>query len=454
MMRKEIKRKKALRLGAYFIAVCMLFSGCGKKDKGSLEEDYKKNQEIHTYTDSASDNSSEDTAGADTIEWVDDYVAENGKSFHIEVSCEFDSSKKYPVLAAKEKIFNAKEKEKMLKAVAQGDIYKSGTEYFPKAYWAILLENARANYERMKNDFSKEEWAEQEKYYQEDMERLQSSYDAAPDESVIADNYEEDEYTFDIDGVQYIMLFPYEGALIQQICLYSIFDTTYFTIEDVDFGVLENKSGISSEEAEKIALDFLKKLGIEGFSVTGIKDAMVSEEDEEGNLKGTERRGCCVQLARKIENIPLDDCEDAQQYIDFEEYSEDDEIKLSGITYYGKECIQIVIYDGLVKNFSYYTPIELGETLSEDVSMLSLDSVKQCFLKAIEEESQNDWIPNSTSYDYMKFAYVMAVDPDNPGLFTLVPAWMLGYEDMGGQDYRIVINAIDGSVIKTVGTMG
>ena len=88
-------------------------------------------------------------------------------------------------------------------------------------------------------------------------------------------------------------------------------------------------------------------------------------------------------------------------------------------------------------------------TITEDSTLLSFDSAMEAMETAIEKECDLKGNTKCT-FDYIELNYFPVKSPDDPNEYTFVPAWVAYGSYHGPIMGRVVINAIDGSLLQCI----
>lgn len=88
-------------------------------------------------------------------------------------------------------------------------------------------------------------------------------------------------------------------------------------------------------------------------------------------------------------------------------------------------------------------------TITEDSTLLSFDSAMEAMETAIEKECDLKGNTKCT-FDYVELNYFPVKSPDDPNEYTFVPAWVAYGSYHGPIMGRVVINAIDGSLMQCI----
>jgi hypothetical protein len=117
-------------------------------------------------------------------------------------------------------------------------------------------------------------------------------------------------------------------------------------------------------------------------------------------------------------------------------------------TPYGFVGGMMYLDDRGVIGINFVADYNFNGILSEDVSLLSFDSVMKTLEKNLQDNLGASAKPNIT-LDAIDLMYYPLESPDNPKECTYIPVWAIG-ESEGLDESYIIINAIDGSVVEAV----
>ncbi len=90
-----------------------------------------------------------------------------------------------------------------------------------------------------------------------------------------------------------------------------------------------------------------------------------------------------------------------------------------------------------------------GEIISEDSTLLSFDRAMEAMKSAIENDVNLNGA-TKLEFDYLDLEYFPVKSPDDPNEYTFVPAWVAYGHNKGAYNARVVINAIDGSLLQDI----
>lgn len=233
-------------------------------------------------------------------------------------------------------------------------------------------------------------------------------------------------------------------------------------------GYGDNMCIYSLEEAEKMVTDFLRELGMDGFTAEYVYDLNVRN-----NMNGYDpletMNGYSMILLRGYDGMnEIYDSYSGSEMIYREfieepmfwdkypllglwgiEYQISEEYGKSTVNRYKEVCMATVMDDGIVQ-FVLINPMQEQEQLAEHVELLEFDQAFDCGIRQLEKK----WGESGTSnMDYsrvdvrsIQLNYAYMQNPNAPNEYTMIPVWDFRTGVNGG--VYVTINAIDGSAFE------
>ena len=173
-------------------------------------------------------------------------------------------------------------------------------------------------------------------------------------------------------------------------------------------------------------------MGVEGVSTEDRSEIIYYNEAEfsSGDYSNLRRNGYATIVRYGVNGIPLIDSLDS--------------ITL-GNPLYG----YVFLDDRGILGTAMPVAYSCGEMITEDSTLLSFDRA----MEAMESAIENDVNLNGATkleFDYLDLNYFPVKSPDDPTEYTFVPAWVAHGHNKGEYTARVVINAIDGSLLQGI----
>ncbi len=443
-MKKLYNVKKCILILSLFLVPVSL-AGC--KDK---------KDDIEYVTDSSATENKEDNTvvpDGNLLEevWVEENITDR-KSINAVVHA--DSMEGLKVITARKGYNTAEDRKELLTSFAE-TIYKDDKQFHTKKQIEQYIEDEKQNIANLEsfqgNDVELERAYKRLAEYEEGLAN-------ATDEPVLADDYENLKYKVCSDGQWFKvdfsflssgfatgeLLFILEEYANTDIGSYYGFPVVNTTTENFDDDV-ENDCKLSKDDAVNEALEFVEKLNIGDFSVVSVKtikyEGLSSMDDYVGV---TWYDGYEITLNRCVDDVTVDGYTTYPDRVFLGEMNNISEFRFKT----GMEAISIRIDDRGVYLADYTNPLVITEVVSENVSVLSYESIKDIIL----EELVKDGTPSSyISYVNLSLVYFPLINGEETEI-TMIPAWRLDDGKIYGEmDNCIIINAMDGSVIDLQG---
>lgn len=423
------------RFFAYILAAgVFLTAGCSKKaDKVKLmDEMQSESGEVTKAEDDFAQFRDEET-------WVDEIRGTyRGQDVGISVKADILVPETTQSMAVEVKmpVLNEEYRESVLKgAFADEDIY-----YYDMAHWTTegiqkAIESCEFYEDEEHAEGVERDFLEENK---EELKKLRKYLKDSKDEYTKADVYDVNEYIARRDGIWYVLSFSQEEGNLD--IFFSQMDDGFlqkpeglwehasYTVEHtypLDEGI-RNLCKLSPEEAKKEIVSFAEKMGISNLTFVGEqglgcqpvydeKAAEWEEKEYDGAVVGI---GYVFSLATGISG----------------------EVCFGAKDYYFRDAF--VTNEGVIR-FSIRNPVEL-ERVTEHVSLLPLDKIKEAFLTELSEnldahcDRERKWF----QFDSLELVYLRQMKDRRSNEGTYLPVWALKDDEV-----RIYVNAIDGTVI-------
>lgn len=216
---------------------------------------------------------------------------------------------------------------------------------------------------------------------------------------------------------------------------------------------IENQCELSEEDALKKAKKFAEQLGLDypAYSYSrpllwGTAPDNVTKESETDNWG---INGYVFYFDLGVDDLSFVNYGVEEEYWDFWVYADEEEEKHYSLDSH----LQVYVTEQGVIRAIANNPMEIT-AITEGVELLPLDTVKSIMKEVMNEQYEilrlNDYI---TTYNGMELIYFRVRDKENPGNYSYVPTWRLGYVTKDNVLHKtsvrnpVLINAIDGSLI-------
>lgn len=444
------------KMKAMLITLCFatMLVGCGKEkveyvDDGGSSTTQATNTAVNVTESSAevSDN------------WQENALANNNK---INATVIMPEVSEFKAIQVSENFYDEEEKEAFLNALTDEPVYKYDLNNYTKEMLDALIAECNAQLEVYEADGLGEgyEYLFDEQYAL--IEEYNSLKENAPDELVLATEFDIDKYLTKINGVEYEISMGNQSENYNEIIIKPTSEYMYVWGKDWEGGHCEfdeylvadnpdnNMCTVSKEEAEKTAADFVEKLGITGMEMIDSYAASFNGYNDEDELEKAFYNGYVVSFSRVVDGISIN----RNEY--FDNYTYNAEVQLTAqcsecysdmvdTNYfsggYGIENIYVIVNDEGVVYFNYENPFSVDSVLGEDLELVSFDSVKNIMIEEIESK---DYYSNEI-FTECKLTYFPVRDEEDRDSIAIVPVWKLSDSDYSSM---VVVNAIDGSVIN------
>lgn len=460
MYKNKIKRLSCILCGIIF---SFSLVGCDKnKDKEKVEY---VNTSISSYKDAEVQQT---TQVVDEKEiWED--CADEGNSIYVEADVVVPDTVGYKVISAREKFFTPDDRKEVLNALS-GNVYKYDENNLPKSKVAELIQYDEKQIEKYSSYKGDEEWLS---IYQSSLEKHQKMYETAPESLVKADTYEEYKYYVEYEDLEYLFGFygsygsetlyhdnMYMGLRGSNIIMelddiYDLFENpdeyrekyTEISIDVTSSNYnVDNKCSISLQDAQSKASEFVRKFDFGNFKVsssyplriTGMVDP--STYDIESWYDGY-----VFIFNRNIDGVNVDG-----NYYNSCDYAQTQIMEGNGYAFcpgYGFEDIIVCVNDKGIVYMQYRGPLEMGETVADEVVLMDYESIKNIMLEKLPVNTS----PYVT-YTHMELCY-FPIKGENQGDVVIIPVWRLtdGIPDGNEREtiyHYMVINAMDGTEVN------
>ena len=262
-----------------------------------------------------------------------------------------------------------------------------------------------------------------------------------------------------IDGEYYVLSFFKDDS--NCVMMLERFDNTSpnLWLEDVaedDYYLKTNGNTCTytQEEAEKLALDYVKELGYDDFSVIQTNNTQSEYWFKEGD-KEVSVDGYSIYLGRTYDNYSYvystNYCPD---------YSTDGQIVFGENGSFKEtvhEYIRVYVDSKGIRHMYYFNPMEEVGALSDEVAFLDFSKVQAVADENFKHTADLDiyGYGKDVIISEIRLGYGYVSDGDNR---TLIPMWYFFIKDetagfSNGNNIELRINAIDGSIVLDAGNV-
>ncbi|MBE5943542.1 MAG: hypothetical protein E7258_01345 [Lachnospiraceae bacterium] len=444
---------KRLKKAIFCISITMLLTGCGKDKVEYVTETNTPSDSVST---DISMDSVADKIGFDEELWEETVDDSTVKKICAGITMPDVSGMKVIDVEMLNHSENPELKENVLKAFAEGEIYRLDEGYIPKSCYQGAVDSYQAIIDANGNNIDEE--------YLDYGNELLEIYNQAPDDYVLADNYEPNEYRIDHAGLNMVVTFEHSEEHNTNEILFLIEYTDDLVDKQdenvtVEFGnggqylTDDNRCTMSVEEAQQKAEEFVEKFNAGDFVVVGIEQiAVYLYHGDVYTVPESYNDGYIFYFYRDIDGVAVDgnmyDNEDARRQ------AVESTGSYNTTPIRSMEQITVFVNDKGVFGARYSSPLEIKEVVSENVNLLDYENVKTV---VVQEMLKNEY-HNYVTFRYMELTYFLWYDKEN-NKYTIIPAWrisddspqnMLYKSDYFGnvEGHAIVVNAMDGSIIN------
>jgi len=421
-----------------------------KKGNGELEKKIMQTAEPETsLNDSFPD------------KWQEELEYQSGVQVVIDAEVKVPDTRAYPVVKAVPHEFTTEEAQKYVDILMQGQpVYKADNNRAKADYTEDIVKlKAEIEDVKQRSDLPEEVREAELSDLNQQLERLQELYEAAPDkapkkepaEVEFIDNKMEFEADLGKEKPASLGIYRTDDNIGNAIIFINKGGTGFNT----GFEAKDTLAGLESsrEEALESAKSLLLGLGITEFELAKVETGMdVAGLIEKVGymLDDPETKKCYIfRFSRSVNGVPstlAEACYGVQG---------DDGSSFSPV--WGSEYIEMYVDDSGVLIFSWLNPGDLGETINENVQLIDFEEIKEIFKKQMFY--QKSWaVPlqedNTIIIKEIKLGMMRVKLAENS--YVMLPVWdFIGdwtsvYKGEKNGQYGmsfLTINAIDGSVI-------
>lgn len=230
------------------------------------------------------------------------------------------------------------------------------------------------------------------------------------------------------------------------------------SIDDYMIESEENECKYSLEEAQKIADDYMKNIGLSAMDCDFSAQLKWTGNDSNIDDESADEYVCYGYVFEY--STGLDGISFAQfpkpnmfqtQYITGSKPEDNIVICGADITHsqtlgpYGAGKVSIYVTDFGIYSVLINNPEVIG-TISNSVGLLPLNTVKTIYEKEIAERTAKYDIRDFIAYNYFELIY-LKVSGETQETVSAVPVWCLSWKDGNTRNHPVFVNAIDGTMV-------
>lgn len=465
--------------GGVLLACCLLaeiLTGCSDHEKVDYDLETQKGTQAEGGGMSQF---------ADASRWTDemDYTDSDGRQFKLSVNADIKlpDVDSMSVVEVEKSVSDADFKKQLLEGFCDaGEIYYHDSAYYTREELdaAILatqemiedmeqyLESV-TGYENLPGyDVSIPNSQEQLDTLKQQLQEYQDAYENAGDTYTPAEEYDScNQFIGYRDGVAYDISFPEDGnssgsgITISPWSMEEVVGSPE-SLKDYDYlswlpggsaDAGDNQCSLSMEDARRLADElaqlcggssqiFCEAAGMEWFGWSENDEGEVTVESDQNVLSGY-----CFTYGLGVDGLAFQSFGTYEDYVDMQRTGMREE------TFYDlKDSMEIRVMDGGVVNITVQYPLTVRR-ITEQVELLPLSSIQDIMKNEIRENFDqyhyDGWSRGVTkSFNLLELIYFRVKNPDDPDVYSYVPAWRLSQE-ASGYHHPILVNAVDGSVI-------
>lgn len=464
------------RTGSALLACCLLaevLTGCSDHKKVDYDLETQKG------TQSEAGGMSQ---FADASRWTDemDYTDSDGRQFKLLVNADIKipDVDSMSVVEVEKSVPDADFKRQVVEGFCdEGDIYYHDSAHYTREELDAAILGTQEGIEDMERylesvtgyenlpgyDEQISNIQEQQDTLMQLLQEYQDAYENAGDTYTPAEEYDScNQFIGYRDGVAYDISFPGEvdgsGITISPWSTEEVvgspdslkdYDYLGWSPGSADEG--DNQCSLSMEDARRLADElaqlcggssqiFCEVAGMEwsGWSVND--EGEVTVESDQNVLSGY-----CFTYGSGVDGLAFQSFGTYEDYVDMEKTGMEEE------TFYDlKDSMEIMVMDGGMVSITVQYPLTVRQ-ITEQVELLPLSSIQDIMENEIRENFDqyhyDGWSRGVTkSFNLLELIYFRVKNPDDPDVYSYVPAWRLSQE-ASGYHHPILVNAVDGSVI-------
>lgn len=434
-------------LFAGLLAATMLFTaGCSKKVEKIPGNEQKETEEtVENFEDIMIQ-----FRGAE--EWKEAFSINNKdgeKDVEIDAKIQLLDRKSLPVIEGSIMDFDEKFKEKAAHYLfGDEDIYLADAAHMAREDLKACISELEKNIEfYVRAD--EPAWENQHEKAKETLKTWQEYLKNATDSyTVTADDFKEDHYMANKDGIWYRLDFKttgegdfpgdnyyakicYEAKELKDVAPKSIPACDYVDTEVVSNLSIENSCRYSLEEAREMAAGLIKEMGLMDMNITKEYSLEWSGWNYDGEHSST-------GVGKEVNGYKF-----------AVSFMQDGEVLYKDELHTGKFGGEIIISDAGIVSATFLHPLVI-EKISENVKLLSISQIKEGIRQEFKNHPSNyesfEEDPDCPlKYKKLEICYLPVSSEKEPEKVCFLPVWKLVHNKW--MNYDIYINAIDGSVI-------
>ncbi|WP_062106734.1 DUF6034 family protein [Bacillus niameyensis] len=216
---------------------------------------------------------------------------------------------------------------------------------------------------------------------------------------------------------------------------------------------------LTKEEAIELATDLISQLGIQDMVLSSFEMVSGSATLQGGPVDTQERKAYRLEYVRSINGIPITFTSNGVET----DYETDNTTGEKVAVGWPNETVHFIIDDTGIVEFSWLSPYELGETVTENTTVKSFADIQDVFEKMsliTHAYPGEDGAKTTLDISKAQLGLMRINEKNNSDTALLIPVWdyfgTLTYDNEDDEPYidtdllnsRLTINAIDGSIIN------
>lgn len=384
-----------------------------------------------------------------------DLKSENGKvDILVDAGVMLPEASEAPVIRINRKDFQDKDIETLCRIFfGDEEIYKEKTE--EDMTKDELLEQI-ANVQKMMEETGKENKELSSRKLQPYIERLQSLLDTAPDtyepKPIKEFKFPEPDNTYGANSSVFMAsgeLNKITGHILVQ--KGDAYNNCSFYLDNPEGSMCYTRNDVismdgeaaadmkteckySEEEAVKLCEEIVQKLGREKEYFLYSVDPTARTLPSAG---GDSYEGYRIKFSRKVGSL--------QETAD--NFNLADEIGCLDTVPYAYERMDFVVGDYKVESFTWDSPMETGETIADNVNLLTYKEIIEIFKQQVLLQYADTEEAKKLHITEIRLGLMRVKNKDDQNSFTLTPVWDFIQEE-NGKEAILTINAVDGSIMN------
>ncbi len=217
--------------------------------------------------------------------------------------------------------------------------------------------------------------------------------------------------------------------------------SSIISLDGKEAAEMENTCKYSEKEAVALTDDVMKQLGLnKNYACYSVEDS----------ARGTRSIGA-VSSYTGYQVIYLRTIDGIQETDDIYNGTLTEDEETDSVPY-GTERIYFIVSDQGIMQFSWDSPMKLGEKQADNVNLKEYKEIEEVFKKHVlikfagRDENSEEKLPSVINVSEIRLGYMRVKNKNKQDEFTMVPVWDF-ISDLYGKSSILTVNAIDGSVL-------